>query len=266
MGVLSGFKSNLVSDLKSVGKQYAGELAGGLIDKLPTQARKLASGALKEFMGKETITGADIPVVRRTGERNDWRCKLSWIDLDTNTKLFDYLPGKNTVVWPYTPQFTINYQANYEAVKTLQTNYATYAYQGSDTQNLMITGIFTATTVAEANYLYSVIHFLKSATKGYNLERNDMTGKPPPILRLNYLGEGAGIANMPVVIQSFNMDYPATVDYIRAIVPNAGTAMVPAEVTIAVSLVPIYARRDLIAVRYSTSKFVRGELLGSGHF
>lgn len=263
MGVLSGY---FASSVKKVAKQYAGELAGGLIDKLPTQARRLASGALKEAMGTKTTVGADIPLIRASGGiKNDWRCKLTWAD--ATGPIFSMLPGKNTVIWPYTPQLTINYTANYEAIKTLQTNYASQAYQGSEISNIMLNGVFTATTLAEANYLYAVIHFLKSATKGFNAEASsNLAGKPPVILKLNYLGNGSGIINMPVVLQSFNMDYPATVDYVRVNTPDLGVGMVPAEVTISVTLAPVYPRNKMIDSEYSTTAFINGELLGKGFF
>lgn len=264
MGVLSGYFANSV---KKVAKQYAGELAGGLINKLPTQARRLASGALKEAMGTQTAVGVDIPLIRASGGvKNDWRCKITWED-NPGGDIFDQLPGKNTVIWPYTPQFQINYQANYESIKTLQTNYASQAYQGSEISNMMITGVFTATTLAEANYLYATIHFLKSATKGFNVEaaNNNLTGKPPPVLRLNYLGNGSGIIDMPVVIQSFNMDYPTTVDYVRSEIKDR-VGMVPTEANISITLVPVYPRSKMIDAKYSTTAFIKGELLDKGFF
>lgn len=269
MGVLSGFKDSI----KGVAKQYAGELAGGLIDKLPTEARKLASGALKQYMnastGKSSVVGADI---RRTiiktsgGQSNDWRCKLTW-EQQPGSPIFDQLPSKNTIIWPYTPQLNINYAANYDSIKTLQTNYASQAYQSSEIQSLTIAGLFTATNIYEANYLYAVIHFLKSVTKGFNAESNGKTGSPPPILKLNYLGKGGGINNMPVVIQAFNMEYPTTVDYVRSdIGGGVGQSMVPSEVNIAVTLAPVYSRANMVAAEYSTTAFIQGKLLEKGYF
>jgi hypothetical protein len=42
--------------------------------------------------------------------------------------------------------------------------------------------------------------------------------------------------------------------------------MVPTEMTIGVTLVPAYARSDLISADYSTTKFINGELIGKGFF
>jgi hypothetical protein len=198
----------------------------------------------------------------------DWRCKLTWTSQSSaSNKIFANLPSKNTIIWPYTPQFAINYAASYENIKTLQTNYSTPAYQNSDVSNIQISGLFTATNVKEANYLYAVIHFLKSATKGFNVElKTSESGRPPPVLKLNYLGGEAGITNMPVIIQTFNVDYPREVDYIRAQIEGIGAAMVPAEINIAVTLMPVYSRADMIAKEYSTTKFINGDLLNKGYF
>lgn len=282
---------------KSFGKSlYDNSITRGAVrqvaTKLPGGVRSWAAGFLGDWVnGPEKITGSKKTAIKASTYSNlDWRCKLKWDDLDniaTKTML-DSLPGRNTIIWPYTPEFQITYAATYDPIKTLQTNYATPAYQGSDISNISISGLFTASTVAEANYLYAVIHFLKSATRGFNVETDaKYNGKPPPILKLTYLGEG-GIQNMPVVITQFNMTYPKEVDYVQCVpftrnteidtVTSGSTtttteslieqvpSMVPSEVNIAITLMPTYSRADFINSEYSTTRFIKGELLSKGYF
>lgn len=272
------------SVVKKAGKNLAKDVGKKLVDKLPGKAREIASKFLRQQLENQSITGRQKirPIRASASVSQDWRCRLRWPDAESMYAdgVFQYLPGGNTIIWPYTPQFTINYQASYEMIKTLQTNYSTPAYQSSDVSSISIAGTFTATTVAEANYLYAVLHFLKSSTKGHNFE-GDATrvGRPPPVLKLTYLGEG-GVKDMPVVVQQLNLDYPVDVDYVRTdmindsanITPSESTgvaippSMVPAEMSVTVTLVPAYARSDLISKDYSTTKFINGELIGKGFF
>lgn len=243
---------------------------------LPQAERAQASGDLLQELENQasttTATTATSQPVRASAIMNpDWRCKLRWPGASSN--IFRFLPGSNTVIWPYTPKFNISYSASYEMVKTLQTNYATPTYSNSEISTISIGGLFTASTVYEANYLYAVIHFLKSSTKGYNFEGNAaLVGRPPPILRLTYMGEGS-IKDMPVVVQSFNLDYPAEVDYVKTDMLGASDSaiaipagMVPSEMDISVTVVPAYSRADLIGADYSTTRFINGDLIGKGFF
>lgn len=277
----------------ALGQKVANKLANKLVNKLPPNIRSL-------FINTNDNIGKNKPALRASKAANpDWRCKLSWHgveDADIYGVIFRNLPGGNTVVWPYTPQFDINYQASYELVKTVQTNYATPAYQGSEISSITIAGQFTANNVAEANYLFAVIHFLKSATKGYNVETGATslkTGQPPPILKLTYLGQG-GIRAMPVLMQQFNVSYPQDVDYVRtdlsikdrgatnSIIKKSDNtdvavsldsldyipppSMVPSEMNINITLIPAYTRADLVSAEYSTRKFISGELISKGYF
>lgn len=275
----------------ALGQKVANKLANKLVNKLPPKIRSL-------FIKQDDNIGKNKPALRASKAANpDWRCKLTWRGLEDNDiygEIFTSLPSGNTVIWPYTPQFEINYQASYELVKTVQTNYATPAYQGSEISNITITGQFTANNIVEANYLYSVIHFFKSATKGYNTEIGAAglkTGHPPPLLHLTYLGQG-GIRSMPVLVQQFNVSYPQDVDYVRTdlstsardrskIKKSDGTevnidldsinyvpppSMVPSEMNINVTLIPAYTRADMVSAEYSTTKFIRGELIDKGYF
>lgn len=152
----------------------------------------------------------------------DWRVRLS---LSSKS---DYLynapdpgilmPLRDTggVIYPYTPQINVTYNASYDAQQITHSNYKFYTYQGSSIESIAITGDFTAQSIPEANYLLAVIHFFRSATKMfYGQDQNPSRGIPPPLLYLS--GHGAyQFDKHPVVISNFTYNLPNDVDYINA--------------------------------------------------
>lgn len=127
-------------------------------------------------------------------------------------------PLKHTrgVIFPYTPQITLSYNANYDSVDPTHSNYKIYNYKNSSVESISIIGDFTAQDTAEANYLLAVIHFFKTVTKMfYGKDQNPQRGTPPPLCYLT--GYGAYAFDMhPIVISSFSLSYPNDVNYINA--------------------------------------------------
>lgn len=270
MPVLSNLGGSLTNAVNNL-RQGAG-------NSLLNKADRVVPGLKNAVLSGDRQAGTKAASAIRASSSStvDWRCKLIWrgvSDLSGASGPLTILPKSGSdvvVVWPYTPQFQINYQASYDMIRTLQTNFATPAYQSSDIQSITINGEFTATTSSEANYLYAVIHFLKSATKGFGWESTDRTGLPPPVLTLKYLGDGS-INSMPVVVTTFNVDYPKDVDYIKTDFAGSSTenlkeSMVPSEMTISVSLTPAYSRGKMKDAKYSTTEFIKGNLLDKGFF
>ena len=170
---------------------------------------------VKEAQRQQTIINQ-----QRQLNKRDWRVRLS---LAPNS---DYLynvekpgilaPLKPTdgVIFPYTPQISTSYRANYNPYDLTHSNYRGYFYQNSYTDNLTLTATFTAQTTQEANYLLAVIHFFRSVTKMF-YGQSQHVGSPPPICYLNGLGEYQ-FNKHPVLVSQFNYTLPADVDYIRA--------------------------------------------------
>lgn len=137
-------------------------------------------------------------------------------------KIADYgdilypLKSTNGVIFPYTPQITMSYSANYDSVDPTHSNYKIYNYKSSSVDSISIIGDFTAQDTTEANYLLAVIHFFKSVTKMfYGKDENPTKGSPPPLCYLS--GYGTYAFDMhPIVISSFSLSYPNDVDYINA--------------------------------------------------
>ena len=150
----------------------------------------------------------------------DWRVRLS-LAPGSNYLYNSYDPGillplqnTNGVIFPYTPKVDTVYKADYEPYNLTHSNYRGYFYKGSAVESLNISATFTAQDTAEANYLLAVIHFFRSATKMF-YGQDPQRGAPPPLVYLSGYGEYQ-FNNHPCVINQFNYNLPADVDYIRA--------------------------------------------------
>lgn len=180
-----------------------------------------------------TVTGTTI--VRSAGQTQprrstiiDWRFRISlaesaqsaaYLYNSSDKSILSPLKATNGVIFPYTPKIDIVYSANYEQVDITHSNYKFYNYKNSSVDSISISGDFTAQDTNEANYLLAVIHFFRSVTKMfYGKDQSPVAGTPPPLCYLS--GHGAyAFDRLPVVITSFQLNYPNDVDYINARVP-----------------------------------------------
>jgi hypothetical protein len=157
---------------------------------------------------------------QRQINNQDWRLRLSLAPQSNylynvpDAGILDPLKPSNGVIFPYTPQISTSYKANYSPTDLTHSNYRGYFYQNSYTDSVTVTATFTAQNTREANYLLAVIHFFRSVTKMFYGQSQNL-GSPPPICYLNGLGEYQ-FNKHPVVVSQFNYTLPSDVDYIRA--------------------------------------------------
>ena len=178
------------------------------------QSRRVAA-AEKELRRQQTVL-----TQQRTLNNTDWRVRLSLADNSDylynvkNAFILNPLKSSNGVIFPYTPQISTSYKANYSSYDLTHSNYRGYFYQNSYTDNVTITATFTAQDTEEANYLLAVIHFFRSVTKMFYGQSQNL-GSPPPLCFLTGLGDYQ-FNRHPVLVTQFNYNLPADVDYIRA--------------------------------------------------
>ena len=157
---------------------------------------------------------------QRQINNQDWRLRLSlapqsnYLYNVTDAGILAPLQPSNGVIFPYTPQISTSYKANYSPTDLSHSNYRGYFYQNSYTDSVTVTATFTAQNTREASYLLAVIHFFRSVTKMFYGQSQNL-GSPPPICYLNGLGEFQ-FNKHPVVVSQFNYTLPSDVDYIRA--------------------------------------------------
>ena len=171
----------------------------------------------------ETLRQAQaLQELRAKYTNEDWRLRIhlgpkaDYLYAVENAGVLKPLQSTNGVVFPYTPQITTRYMANYDAYELVHTNYRGYFYKNSSVQEITVNATFTANSQTEANYLLAVIHFFRSASKMfYGQDSNPVAGTPPPVLFMDGLGVYQFNVH-PVLLSAFNYNLPADVDYIRA--------------------------------------------------
>jgi hypothetical protein len=151
----------------------------------------------------------------------DWRVRLRLAPQSTYLynapnpgPLLQPLQVTDGVIFPYTPQISTAYKANYSTYDLTHSNYRGYFYQNSYVDVITINAMFTAQSTSEANYLLGVITFFKAVTKMF-YGQDAQRGSPPPLTYLSGLGQYQ-FNEHPCLVQSFNYSLPNDVDYIRA--------------------------------------------------
>lgn len=169
---------------------------------------------------------AQIAVQRGQAAQGDWRVKLrlagdaDYLYRAQEPGILAPLADSDGVIFPYMPNITTNYTANYSNYDLTHSNYRGYFYGNSFVSEVQIDATFTAQDTDEANYLLAVIHFFRSVTKMfYGQDSAEYRGAPPPLVFLQGLGEYQ-FNLAPCVVQNFNYVLPDDVDYVRARVAN----------------------------------------------
>lgn len=162
---------------------------------------------------------------RNSRQQEDWRVRLqlapqsTYLYNDPAIKQGDLLyplKATNGVVFPYSPQISTSYKANYDPSDIAHTNYKQYFYKNSSVDDVQILADFTAQDTTEALYVLAVIHFFKSVTKMfYGQDANPRAGTPPPLCYLFGYGQYQ-FSDHPLLITGFQYSLPNDVDYIRA--------------------------------------------------
>ena len=156
---------------------------------------------------------------------SDWRVRLSlapqsnYLYNAAQPGILQPLKVTNGVIFPYTPQISTQYQANYSPYNLTHSNYKGYFYQSSSVEAIKVAGTFTAQDTAEATYLLAVIHFFRSVTKMFYGAQDALRGSPPPLVFLSGLGDYQ-FNKHPCVVQAFDYSLPNDVDYVRADTSN----------------------------------------------
>jgi hypothetical protein len=221
-------------------------------------------------------------------DKKDWRVRLQvpegplteFFDFDKNP-LLQPLAGSRGMFWPLTPSMVIQHSANYNAMAQTHSNYPFQAYQNSQVDSMNIIGEFPVQNSEDAKHWVATVNFLRTATKMF-FGKDEGTGKglkgnPPPILHLFGYGDHM-FHKIPVVLNSFNVELRAGIDYISTRQNNSGyetartrermglpeledsQTWAPTLSNISVLITPIYSRENV--KNFSMSKFVRGELNG----
>jgi len=184
-------------------------------------------------------------------------------DLTQGTS-YSELGGSNLggIIFPYTPQITMEHKADYTSQNPIHSNYTINFYKGSSVSDITITGKFTVQNETDAIIWLSTIRLLASLTK-MKFGPDGDAGTPPPICRLDAYGEYM-LKNVPVAITSFKHDLPDQVDFYTLSESSQpfGAASVPTSATLTVILKPMYSRAEMQQI--SVAGYLNGSFKGRG--
>lgn len=230
-------------------------------------------------------------------QEQDWRVRLSIPNIEpfkNESELLAPLRETNGLVFPFTPAVLVSHSASYNALAPTHTNYPYQIYTASQVDQLVITGDFFVQNGHEAQYWVAALHYLRSITKMYYGGEGEQLGAPPPIVYLD--GYGDYVFNrVPVVVTTFTIDMPDSVDYICTEIVTDSDAKkadkkhrpwvgagpesysnhfyqqgstkaslhgwAPTQSLFSVTCQPIYSRRALEG--FSLEKFVKGEYISN---
>lgn len=164
------------------------------------------------------------------------------------------------LIFQYTPQIFVNYNAEWNQTHGVGQNYPIFTYSKSSFPQVNVVSDFTANTVAEARYMLAVLHFARVITKAFFGESSaaNRAGQPPPVLEFEYLGEHSSFKRIPVIVTTVSYNLAPDVDYVPVTVGDDVT-YVPTELRgVSYSLQPAYTP-DSLRKDFSLEDLVRGE-------
>ena len=136
-----------------------------------------------------------------------------------SSQILDPLRKSDGMFWPLTPSVIIQHSANYNALAQTHSNFPFQAYQNSQVDQINIIGEFPVQNSSDAKHWVATVHFLRTVTKMFFGKQQDLKGNPPPILFLNGYGDHV-FKNIPVIVNTFNVELRSGIDYISTSQPN----------------------------------------------
>lgn len=163
----------------------------------------------------------------------------------------------NGILFPYTPNISVSYQAEYSQYDLVHTNYQQNAFSRSRTPALQVTGQFISQTPEEVEYTLGVMHFLRVVSKMHFGTRDSDAGTPPPVLEFSAYGT-QNFNRVPVVVSGFNFIYEDGIDYVEA----ADGSQIPTIMIVAIDLLPQYSPSK--QQQFNLTDFANGSLYTGG--
>jgi len=247
--------SSVAQEFQSIGSMFSSgfgtrtRMASNALQGLRIGAEPLRPSTATAILADNSITSGGVDA-----NSNDWRGSLSVPSLIQSSPLF--VPFKSTgnkLVFPFNPTILFGNSANYTSISPIHTNYPYYAYENSQVDSITIAGEYFSQNEDDARYWIAVLHYLRTMTKMFYGGGN-LSGTPPFLTRLNGYGKHV-LNNIPCVINTFSVDLPSDVDYIRVDIDGQNN-YVPTRAQVNVTLSPQYSR--VTQSKFDLQKFAEG--------
>ena len=176
-----------------------------------------------------------------------------YLDTDSTGGFNKNLVDMGGILFPYTPQISLEHVADYASQSPIHSNYQINFYKNSKVSDINISGVFTVQNDKDAITYLSIINVLRSLTKGRFGGDDPLRGSPPPVCRLMAYGTYM-LDNVPISIATFKNELPNDVDYYyledkpgtAGPAYSFGKAYVPVRSTITLSCKIMYSRNEML--------------------
>lgn len=205
------------------------------------------------LVGFADASGAALP----TDLRTIIRVPPKYLTAVTNGP-YKELANLGGIIFPYTPSISFEVKADYSPSSPLHSNFALNFYKQSSIGSITITGKFSVENASDAGVYLATKHLLMALTRmrsGGASGGDADSGAPPPVCRLDSGGDMM-LKNVPVVITSFRVELPDSVDYFTTTNNIHGTNAVPTLSTFAVTCLPMYSRNEM--QQFSVTGYLAG--------
>ena len=165
------------------------------------------------------------------------------------------------VYFPYTPNITTGFGANYGTYDTTHSVYQQHYYVNTPNPTISIQATFAANTVKEAQYSAAALHFFKTMTKmdfGKNAKR---PGLPPPLLTFSAYGD-MNFLNVPVVLTSYDMTLSEEHNYVTTTIGNSEVSL-PTSFVVSLTL-GVQQTPSEVTKNFSFNDYANGSLIKGG--
>ncbi len=164
------------------------------------------------------------------------------------------------VLFPYSPQITLESRAEYSSNTPLHSNYPINFYKNSAVSDITVTSTFTVQNDMDAYYYVGAVRILSALTK-MRFGNDSRAGSPPPVCRLFAYGEWV-LKNVPVVIASVRHDLPDEVDYYTVQIRGQRVS-VPTKASVTMTCKPTYSRKEMAVA--TVDSYIMNSQIGKGY-
>lgn len=177
----------------------------------------------------------------------------------SNASIMRPLLEDGGIIFDYTPNISVTYNATYTDMDIAHSNYQYQSYSKGNFSELILKVDMTSETTEQADKTLAIIHFLRTYTKMNFGVQDELRGLPPRILRLYAYGDYM-FNNVPVVVRSFNLAFEENIDYVH----TTHNTQVPLHLSTSINLMymPTPSR---VKDEFSLSKFASGSLTKRGY-
>jgi hypothetical protein len=165
------------------------------------------------------------------------------------------------VLFPITPQITLESRAEYSQNTPLHSNYPINFYKNSSVSDITLTANVVVQNDDDAYYYLGMVRILTALTK-MRFGSEPLAGSPPPICRLSAYGEYV-LKNVPVVVTSVRHDLPDDVDFYTSTVLKETRVSVPTKAQFTISMKPTYSRAEMM--KATVDSFLNNSNSGMGY-